>query len=66
MASRTIAVVIYSMYGHIAKRMQYSSTSQNRSDNFFISVAEAVKAGIESNGGTAAIYQYVNHTHPDT
>jgi len=39
MSSPKVAIVIYSMYGHIAK------------------MAEAVKAGIESAGGKATIYQ---------
>ena len=36
-----VAIIIYSMYGHIAK------------------LAEAEKAGIESAGGKATIYQFV-------
>jgi len=39
MSSPKVAIIIYSMYGHIAK------------------LAEAEKAGIESAGGTAEIYQ---------
>ncbi|KAJ7260153.1 flavoprotein-like protein [Mycena rebaudengoi] len=39
MSSPKIAIVIYSMYGHIAK------------------MAESVKKGVESGGGTATIYQ---------
>jgi len=39
MSSPKVAIVIYSMYGHIAK------------------MAESVKAGVESAGGSATIYQ---------
>ncbi|TFK47633.1 flavo protein WrbA [Heliocybe sulcata] len=39
MSSPRVAIVIYSMYGHVAK------------------LAEAVKAGLESAGGKATIYQ---------
>ena len=54
-----VAIVIYSMYGHIVK------CSCPISYHFILSshplsstVAEAEKKGIESAGGTATIYQY--------
>ncbi|EKM59381.1 uncharacterized protein PHACADRAFT_114036 [Phanerochaete carnosa HHB-10118-sp] len=46
MSAPRVAIVIYSMYGHIAK------------------LAEAVKAGVESAGGTTTIYQ-IAETLPD-
>lgn len=46
MSSPKVAIIIYSMYGHIAK------------------MAEAVKTGIESAGGSSTIYQ-ITETLPD-
>jgi NAD(P)H dehydrogenase (quinone) len=46
MSSPKVAIVIYSMYGHIAR------------------LAEAVKAGIESTGGSVTIFQ-IPETLPD-
>ncbi|KIK42330.1 benzoquinone reductase [Suillus luteus UH-Slu-Lm8-n1] len=46
MSSPKVAIIIYSMYGHIAK------------------MAEAVKSGIESAGGSSTIYQ-ITETLPD-
>jgi NAD(P)H dehydrogenase (quinone) len=58
MSTPKVAIIIYSMYGHIAKRsLGYSSHI------LFIlilpfTVAEEEKAGVESAGGKADIYQY--------
>lgn len=61
MSTPRLAIVIYSMYGHIAKCTDPTYTSMDLIDtyNTFSSVAEAVKGGAESAGGTAPIYQYV-------
>ena len=61
MSSPRIAIVIYSMYGHIAKCMLCSTIVQNDwyADPPLLLVAEAVKIGIASKGGKATIYQCV-------
>jgi hypothetical protein len=56
MSSPRIAIVIYSMYGHIAKRMFYLLLICVLCLIGF-AVAEAAKAGIEAKGGKATIYQ---------
>lgn len=54
-----IAIVIYTMYGHIAKGTSDSSiiVPRCKSKCLFISVAESVKAGIAEAGGSATIFQ---------
>ena len=58
-----IAIVIYTMYGHIAsseskRSLAISPSMTDDRLSFFIpSVAESVKAGVESAGGSATIYQ---------
>ena len=62
MSSPKVAIIIYSMYGHIAKRSLGSSSIIicPYSSFFRYPVAEAEKAGIEKAGGNAEIYQYVS------
>ena len=59
MSSPKVAIIVYSMYGHIAKLYVFleaqCSFTHSRS-----AVAEAEKAGIEKAGGKADIYQYVS------
>jgi NAD(P)H dehydrogenase (quinone) len=60
MSPPKVAIVIYSMYGHVAKRMFiiiYALICTHYSQCI---VAEAEKAGIESAGGKVEIFQYVN------
>jgi NAD(P)H dehydrogenase (quinone) len=55
MSSPKIAIVIYSMYGHVAKR---SCPPYLLCPSLTLcAVAESVKAGIESAGGSVKIYQ---------
>jgi NAD(P)H dehydrogenase (quinone) len=56
MSSPKVAIVIYSMYGHIAKCMCFLSIHSFLSLTRFL-VAESVKAGIETAGGTVTIFQ---------
>jgi len=51
-----IAIVIYTLYGHIAKGLSFAS-HPSIPYQFVFSVAEAQKRGIEAAGGTATIYQ---------
>jgi NAD(P)H dehydrogenase (quinone) len=60
MSPPKVAIVIYTMYGHVAKRMFiiiYAVICTHYSQCI---VAEAEKAGIESAGGKVEIFQYVN------
>ena len=66
MSSPKVAIVIYTMYGHIAKRacppsLSFSPvvSSDRASHTAHRTVAEAVKTGVESAGGAATIYQCV-------
>ena len=64
MSGPKIAIVIYTMYGHIAKRMCSTHCRDDASSLFFFfftAVAEAEKAGIESAGGKATIFQWVQY-----
>ena len=60
MSPPKVAIVIYTMYGHVAKRMFiiiiYAVICAHYSQCI---VAEAEKAGIESAGGKVEIFQYV-------
>lgn len=57
-----IAIIIYSMYGHIASsKSSVRLLHPNETFITFVSVAEAVKSGVEKAGGNATIYQYVLH-----
>jgi NAD(P)H dehydrogenase (quinone) len=59
MSSPKVAIIIYSMYGHILKRSLGCSSNIICPYSFFrYLVAEAEKAGIESAGGKVDIYQY--------
>ena len=71
MSSPKVAIVIYTMYGHIAKRacppsLSFSPvvSSDRASHTAHRTVAEAVKTGVESAGGAATIYQCVPHSQP--
>ena len=55
-----IAIVIYSLYGHIAIcKLQNAPPHYSFTTNF-VAVAEGVRKGIEKSGGNATIYQYVS------
>ena len=62
MSTPKVAIIIYSLYGHIAKRSLDCSLNIICPYSFFscyrYPVAEAEKAGIESAGGKVDIYQY--------
>lgn len=55
-----IAIVIYSMYGHISSSEFSSERHTIATYLTTMIVAEAVKSGIETSGGSATIYQYVH------
>jgi hypothetical protein len=62
MTAPKVAIVIYSMYGHITKRMfahPFCRRDSPRAHYLELTVAEAEKAGIESAGGKATIFQCV-------
>jgi len=60
MSPPKVAIIIYSMYGHIAKRMFRCFIHGPPCLSVISSlVAEAEKAGIEEAGGKADIFQYV-------
>ena len=64
MPSPRVAIIIYSMYGHIAKReWTPSPTKHVLTVLTVILVAESVKKGIIAAGGSAQIYQYVYLLH---
>lgn len=52
-----VAIVIYSLYGHIAKRMSFPMNLSYSVKDLFRAVAEAVKSGVNNAGGSATIYQ---------
>jgi hypothetical protein len=57
--SPRVAIVIYSLYGHVATRQSASFLlSPFLAHNLPLTVAESVKTGLESAGGTAKIFQY--------
>ena len=57
-SSPKVAIIIYSMYGHIVRcTFRYSIHSHVL---ILFLVAEAEKAGIEEAGGKAEIFQYVH------
>jgi NAD(P)H dehydrogenase (quinone) len=56
----TVAIVIYTLYGHIAKRScltLHFPSSIPLICSYLLLVAEAEKRGIEAAGGSATIYQ---------
>jgi NAD(P)H dehydrogenase (quinone) len=59
MSPPKVAIVIYSLYGHVAKRMLIVISTALLYTHPPIPVAEAVKAGIESAGGKVTIHQFV-------
>ena len=62
MPAPKVAIIIYSMYGHIAKRT-FQCFIRNHVLILFL-VAEAEKVGIEEAGGKAEIFQYVHILRP--
>jgi len=55
-----VAIIIYTLYGHVAQRSCLASLSLVFFSLIFFSlppVAEAEKRGIEQAGGSASIYQ---------
>ncbi len=60
MAPPKVAIIIYSLYGHIATGwLSCFSPVEPLLINYIFSVAESVKKGVEKAGGSAAIYQSV-------
>ncbi len=59
MSAPKVAIVIYSMHGHVAKRTFTCVCTPIYTHCLQSIVAEAEKAGIESAGGKAEIFQYV-------
>ncbi len=59
MSSPKVAIIYYSMYGHILKCKCVPSLAHVPLTLTLSVVAEAEKAGIEKAGGKADIYQYV-------
>lgn len=57
MSGPKIAIIIYTLYGHIGVCESYNPDYWTNCLSW--SVAEAVKAGIEAAGGTATILQSV-------
>jgi NAD(P)H dehydrogenase (quinone) len=55
-----IGIIIYSMYGHVAKREFSPDLDIVSHLANLLPVAEQVKLGIEETGGKATIYQCVN------
>ena len=60
MSSPKVAIVIYSMYGHIAKSECGHQSCYEDGRLSVFTVAETVKAGVESAGGQATIFQCVD------
>ena len=60
MSSPKVAIVIYSMYGHIAKSECGHESCYEDGRLSVFTVAETVKAGVESAGGQATIFQCVD------
>ena len=59
MPAPKVAIIIYSMYGHIAKSKSHCAVFAVLRIVTVFAVAEAEKTGIEQAGGSATIYQYV-------
>lgn len=64
MAAPRVAIVVYSMYGHVAKCASVYFIVYYATKHGAAAVAESVKGGLEKAGGAAAIYQYVQPIFP--
>jgi len=59
MTSPKVAIIIYTVHGHVGKRKYHNLTDSTYPDRHRDVVAEAIKQGVAQAGGAATIYQYV-------